>query len=93
MMGIFSIVERLGTLVEGSMRRGVLLLAAGAVFTGCAIREPMEMKTKFDYAQHEPYMQPGNNGIKGQGFMRQLGGGVVTCAGTQWKDSSANYRT
>lgn len=64
------------------MRRGVLLLAAGVVFIGCAIREPVEMKTKFDYAQHKPYTLPGNNGIKGQGFMRQQGGGVVTCAGS-----------
>ena len=40
------------------------------------------MKTKFDYAQHKPHTQPGNNGIKGQGFMRQQGGGVVTCAGS-----------
>jgi hypothetical protein len=64
------------------MRRGMLLLAAGAVFTGCATHQSMEMKTKFDYEQHKPYTQPGNNSIKGQGFMRQQGGGVVTCAGS-----------
>jgi hypothetical protein len=49
---------------------------------GCAIRQPVEMQTKFDYAAHKPYTQPGSNSIKGQGFLRQKGGGVITCAGS-----------
>jgi hypothetical protein len=40
------------------------------------------MQTKFDYAEHKPYTQPGSNIIKGQGFLRQRGGGIVTCAGS-----------
>ena len=52
------------------------------LFAGCAIRQPVEMQTKFDYAAHKPYTQLGSNTIKGQGFMRQQGGGVVTCAGS-----------
>jgi len=39
------------------------------------------INTKFDNDVHKPYMQKGNNTIKGQGFLRQQGGGVVTCAG------------
>jgi len=40
-----------------------------------------QMRVKFDYAVHKPYLQKGNNTIKGQGFLRQQGGGIVTCAG------------
>jgi hypothetical protein len=39
------------------------------------------MNIKFDADTHNPYMQKGKNTIKGQGFLRQQGGGVVTCAG------------
>ena len=45
-------------------------------------RPPAEMKTKFVGAEHDAYMQPGSGTVTGQGFLRQRGGGVVTCAGS-----------
>jgi hypothetical protein len=41
------------------------------------------MTSKFDYDLHKSYVQKGNNTIKGQAFLRQQGGGVVTCAGSE----------
>lgn len=37
----------------------------------------------FDAALHAPYATQGASGIKGQAFLRQRGGGVVTCAGSR----------
>jgi hypothetical protein len=34
-------------------------------------------------ADHAPYRAPGATTITGQGFLRQQGGGVVTCAGSE----------
>ena len=56
---------------------GLLFLA------GCVLRQPVPMQTKFDYSEHKPYAEVGENNIKGQGFLRQQGGGVVTCAGSE----------
>jgi hypothetical protein len=36
----------------------------------------------FDVEQATRWLQPGANTIKGNAFMRQQGGGVVTCAGS-----------
>jgi len=56
------------------------LLAAAA--TACAVRQPVQMQTEFDSGEHPPYAKMGTNTIKGQGFLRQQGGGIVTCAGS-----------
>lgn len=53
------------------------------LISGCAIRQPVQMQTRFDYASHKAYVQNGTGSVKGQGFLRQQGGGVVTCAGSQ----------
>ena len=53
------------------------------VYAGCVVRQPVEIQTKFDYSEHKPYMETGENGLKGQGFLRQQGGGIVTCAGRE----------
>ena len=66
----------------------VLLALAHA---GCSARQPMrqlgppfvQMQTKFDYSEHEPYAKPGENGISGQAFLTRQGDGVVTCAGSR----------
>lgn len=44
--------------------------------------QPVQLQSRFDYDVHKPYMGTGNNSIIGQGFLRQRGGGVVTCAGS-----------
>ena len=65
--------------------RPIWIVFFAITITACAgpRRQPVEMQTKFDYEMHKPYMQKGNNTIKGQGFLRQQGGGVVTCAGSE----------
>lgn len=63
----------------------ILVALAASALAGCATRAPQppaEMQTKFVRADHDPYMQPGTGTITGQGFLRQKGGGVVTCAGS-----------
>jgi hypothetical protein len=37
----------------------------------------------FSTAEHDPYLVAGSNSLKGQAFLRQRGGGVVTCAGSR----------
>ncbi len=41
------------------------------------------MRTKFDYSEHESYAKAGDNGIRGQTFVRQQGDSVTTCAGNR----------
>lgn len=50
--------------------------------TGCAVA-PVAVSTgpAFDQAAAELLLRPGNNEISGSAFLRQQGGGVVTCAG------------
>jgi hypothetical protein len=69
----------------GVMRRHwIAALGVSLLLTGCAaVRQPVQMQNRFDYDLHKPYTESGPNTIKGQGFLRQKGGGVVTCAGSQ----------
>jgi hypothetical protein len=42
------------------------------------------MQTEFDYSEHEPYAQPGGNGISGRAYLKPQGNdGQVTCAGNR----------
>lgn len=61
---------------------GLLALAVLAV-AGCATAPPVAVSTPYDPAAHAHYAAAGSGSIKGQGFLRQQGGGVVTCAGSQ----------
>lgn len=69
----------------------VVVFGLPLAFAGCATRMSVresaprfvKMQTKFDYSEHEPYAQPGENGIRGQAFLNQQGGDVVTCAGSR----------
>jgi hypothetical protein len=69
----------------------VVLLGLPLAYFGCSAREPVrqsappfvKLQTKFDYSEHEPYAQPGENGISGQAFLRQQQDSVVTCAGSR----------
>ena len=64
------------------MRAMLTLGLAAAILAGCAhMRQPVQMTTTFNVDEHRPYYQAGTNTIKGQGFLRQKGRGVVTCAG------------
>lgn len=58
------------------------LCVATALMCGCAAQERvLTLHTTFDEAQARAAMGPGTNTVKGQAFLRQNGGGVVTCAG------------
>lgn len=63
------------------------LLLAGALASGCAstpLNQPqhtIQAAWQDELATH--IAQTGPNSVKGSGFMRQRGGGVVTCAGSQ----------
>jgi hypothetical protein len=67
--------------------RGIGFVAALATLTGCMatapqVREPDRLRTVFAMAEHEAYAREGTATIKAQAFLRQRGGGVVTCAGS-----------
>jgi len=54
-----------------------------AVLAACAqTRTVKPINAKFDPAEYAPYQTSGPGTVVGQGFMRQQGGGVVTCAGS-----------
>ena len=63
-----------------------VVLGLPLVFAGCATQQSaprfVKMQTKFDYSEHEPYVHPGENSIRGRAFLDQQGG-VVTCAGSR----------
>lgn len=59
---------------------GILVLLLG----GCVVppeRPVVYLTNAFDEAQASELLKPGTNVVRGSGFMRQQGGGVVTCAG------------
>jgi len=65
-------------------RSSPLLLAF--VLTGCAAPPPTPtfvVSTPFNQKEAADLLRPGPNTIKGNAFMRQQGGGVVTCAGSE----------
>ncbi|MGL4711601.1 MAG: hypothetical protein ACRCWP_03290, partial [Shewanella sp.] len=61
-----------------------LKLGLAAVFlillAGCA-SPTVKLNTQFDAAEAKKLMEKGNNAIEGNAFLRQRGGGVVTCSG------------
>lgn len=61
----------------------VAFIAAAMLLTGCAATQPkvVQMVFPFDDAAAAEAMKPGTNSVTGSAFLRQRGGGVVTCAG------------
>lgn len=59
------------------------ILLLSACIAGCAETPPVEIQTRFVGSEHDQYRQQGTGVIAGQGFLKQNGGGVVTCAGNQ----------
>lgn len=60
------------------------IAAAVAALSGCAttIVPTVNLVAKYDEQQAITLLKDGTNTIKGNAFMRQRGGGVVTCAGS-----------
>jgi hypothetical protein len=80
------------TFRENILRVGAVVLALPLAYAGCSARqEPVrqfapsfvQMQTKFDYSEHEPYAKSGENRISGQAFLTRQGDSVVTCAGNR----------
>lgn len=67
------------------MKRELLSFVAASMLAGCATYAapaPVAITTPFDREAHAPYYLSGTGSIHGQAFLRQQGGGVVTCAGS-----------
>lgn len=69
------------------MKTKIALLFAAIGISGCALNPPapvqkIALKANFDAPATLDAMSPGNSKIEGNAFMRQMGGGVVTCAGS-----------
>lgn len=60
------------------MKVAIVALAV-LLLSGCASK--VQLNSKFDYAAVAPMLEPGSNSISGSALIRQVGGGIVTCAG------------
>lgn len=60
-------------------------LLAASLLSACATptSSVVTVYAPFDEAQAKALLQPGTNTVRGNAFVRQRGGGVVTCAGSQ----------
>lgn len=60
------------------------ILFALLMLSGCAaVSEPVKIQAAFNHAEYDLFKRDGSNTIKGQAFLRQRGGGIVTCAGNK----------
>lgn len=64
-------------------RLGILLAATAVLAAACAPTAPLVVHTPFDPEAGAWSAARGTGSIAGQGFLRQQGGGVVTCAGAE----------
>jgi len=62
----------------------IALVVAVAVLAGC-VTPPRQvtLTSSFDADAAKALLGPGKNSVKGNAFLRQTGGGVVTCAGSE----------
>lgn len=74
------------------VRRAVAAISSALLLVGCAGLPPLwepprpdvhEVLVSFDEAEARRLLLPGPSTIVGTGFLRQQGGGVVTCAGRE----------
>jgi hypothetical protein len=61
----------------------LITILLGACANQATVGKAVEktISAAWDPSHASQLMQPGNNTLKGNAFMRQVGGGVVTCAG------------
>lgn len=57
-------------------------LAVGACAAPIRPLPPLPSVAAFQVADHAEYIDPGAGSVRGQAFLRQRGGGIVTCAGS-----------
>lgn len=66
------------------MNAKATLTVALLLLAGCAAPPPpapMDLQSQFSPQDVQAFLGIGTGAVKGQGFLRQRGGGVVTCAG------------
>lgn len=71
---------------ESPMLRRFACPLIALVLAGCAASQPspfVTLRTPFVAAEHAPFKAAGTASITGQAFLRQRGGGTVTCAGSK----------
>lgn len=56
-------------------------LALTLLVAGCATNRAVVLNSTFSLSEVEAQLKPGPNTVAGSAFVRQVGGGVVTCAG------------
>lgn len=64
------------------MRFSIAALGLAIIVAGCIGRD-LEITAKFDAGEAAYVLRGGSAKLSGQAFMRQNGGGVVTCAGEE----------
>ena len=67
----------------GKVRRWFALAALLALSVAACAPKPITTLSKFNAAEVAYIHEQGPNTIRGQAFLRQRGGGVVTCAGSE----------
>lgn len=67
------------------MKKKILFSILALSLSGCAINKPIvhTLQSSYDPKEVSYSKKQGANIINGNAFMRQLGGGVVTCAGQE----------
>ena len=61
--------------------KNLIAVAVAGLLTACVAPQPIALTTHFSPAEVAWAKAKGTNSVSGQGFLRQQGGGVVTCAG------------
>lgn len=61
----------------------IIIICAAFLLISCgtAYKQPMFMHHSFSLVDYSAYQKTGQGSISGQAFLKQKGGGVVTCAG------------
>lgn len=62
--------------------RIALVTASAGIVGGCAAPTVVQLGTNFDASAAQRMLAPGPYQVSGSAFLRQRGGGVVTCAGS-----------
>jgi hypothetical protein len=57
------------------------LLILATLVSGCATNRSVPLNSSFNMSEVEARLKPGPNSVSGSALIRQVGGGVVTCAG------------
>lgn len=61
-----------------------LIISLSALLVSCAVApNKKQMLTQYNAGEHIDYTKNGVASISGQAFLKQAGGGVVTCAGNE----------